>query len=179
MAKARRGGDRPEMKSTGEAMGIDREFAPAFTRRCWLPGGAEVRGDPRQCCRRDKAETLRSSAPGTDGLPTLRDRGTAAMIEHNGIPVKMVTKRIGQGRRTCSDVILDGTVQGSSTRRAGETEMLDGFQIRRSEPKGILHHLDRHCRCSRPRIWSGRRVPIQSNLCHTTARGSPCSTNVA
>ena len=132
----------PEMKSTGEAMGIDREFAPAFY-KAMLASGLALK--PHEAilvsvADRDKAETLpiieRLARMGCQLYAT---EGTAAMIERNGIPVKMVTKRIGQGRPDMLDVILDGTVQGViNTPGPAETEMLDGFQIRRAAvEKGI------------------------------------------
>jgi carbamoyl-phosphate synthase large subunit len=65
--------------------------------------------------------------------------GTAAMIEQEGMPVQMVTKRIGMGEPDVIDVILDGTVQGAiNTPGPSEEEVLDGFQIRRAAvEKGI------------------------------------------
>ncbi|MCO5177453.1 MAG: carbamoyl-phosphate synthase large subunit [Thermomicrobiales bacterium] len=132
----------PEMKSTGEAMGIDREFAPAFY-KAMLASGLALKSHEAilvSVADRDKAETLpiieRLAQMGCQLYAT---EGTAAMIEHNGIPVKMVTKRIGQGRPDMLDVILDGTVQGViNTPGPAETEMLDGFQIRRAAvEKGI------------------------------------------
>lgn len=61
------------------------------------------------------------------------------MIERAGMPVQMVTKRIGQGSPDMLDVILDGTVQGViNTPGPAEKEVLDGFQIRRAAvEKGI------------------------------------------
>jgi carbamoyl-phosphate synthase large subunit len=132
----------PEMKSTGEAMGIDREFAPAFY-KALLASGLSL--DPRSAivislADRDKPEAL----PMIEQLVRMGCRvfateGTAAMIEQQGMPVQMVTKRIGRGRPDLLDVILDGTVQGIiNTPGPAEKEVLDGFQIRRAAvEKGI------------------------------------------
>ena len=126
----------PEMKSTGEAMGIDREFAPAFY-KAMLASGLALK--PREAvlvsvADRDKADTVEMLERLTwMGCRLFATEGTAAMIERNGMPVQMVTKRIGQGRPDMLDVILDGTVQGViNTPGPADTEVLDGFQIRRA-----------------------------------------------
>ncbi len=126
----------PEMKSTGEAMGIDREFAPAFY-KAMLASGLALK--PREAvlvsvADRDKADTVEMLEKLTRmGCRLYATEGTAAMIERNGIPVQMVTKRIGQGRPDMLDIILDGTVQGViNTPGPADTEVLDGFQIRRA-----------------------------------------------
>ena len=132
----------PEMKSTGEAMGIDREFAPAFY-KALLASGLSLNARSSimvSLADRDKPETL----PMIEQLIRMGCRvyateGTAQMIERAGMPVQMVTKRIGQGSPDMLDVILDGTVQGViNTPGPAEKEVLDGFQIRRAAvEKGI------------------------------------------
>jgi carbamoyl-phosphate synthase large subunit len=132
----------PEMKSTGEAMGIDREFAPAFY-KALLASGLSLNGRSSimvSLADRDKPETL----PMIEQLIRMGCRvyateGTAQMIERAGMPVQMVTKRIGQGSPDMLDVILDGTVDGViNTPGPAEKEVLDGFQIRRAAvEKGI------------------------------------------
>jgi carbamoyl-phosphate synthase large subunit len=132
----------PEMKSTGEAMGIDREFAPAFF-KALLASGLSISGRSSvlvSLADRDKPESL----PMIEQLVRMGCRvfateGTAQMIERAGMPVQMVTKRIGKGRPDMLDVILEGTVQGIiNTPGPAEKEVLDGFQIRRAAvEKGI------------------------------------------
>jgi carbamoyl-phosphate synthase large subunit len=132
----------PEMKSTGEAMGIDKEFAPAFYKALLASGLAMSArssilvslADP------DKAESL----PMLEHLVRMgchlyATEGTAQMIQDNGMPVQMVTKRIGTGSPDMLDVILDGIVHGViNTPGPAEKEVLDGFQIRRAAvEKGI------------------------------------------
>jgi carbamoyl-phosphate synthase large subunit len=132
----------PEMKSTGEAMGIDREFAPAFY-KALLASGLSLNGRSAimvSLADRDKPESL----PMIEqlirmGCRVFATEGTAQMIERAGMPVQMVTKRIGEGSPDMLDVILDGTVQGViNTPGPAEKEVLDGFQIRRAAvEKGI------------------------------------------
>lgn len=73
------------------------------------------------------------------GCSIYATEGTAAMIERQGIPVTMVTKRIGKGSPDVIDVILDGTVDSViNTPGPSRSEVLDGFQIRRAAvEKGI------------------------------------------
>ena len=132
----------PEMKSTGEAMGIDREFAPAFYKALMAsnlsmtPGTAVLVSIADQ----DKPEaTALIETLVRLGCELYATEGTAEMIERNGMPVQLVTKRIGKGRPDVIDVILDGTVGAViNTPGLSEKEVLDGFQIRRAAvEKGI------------------------------------------
>jgi carbamoyl-phosphate synthase large subunit len=132
----------PEMKSTGEAMGIDRDFAPAFY-KALLASGLSV--SPRMAVMvsladQDKPEATRMIETLVRlGCELYATEGTAEMIEREGMPVQMVTKRIGKGKPDVIDVILDGTVQAViNTPGLSEKEVLDGFQIRRAAvEKGI------------------------------------------
>ena len=126
----------PEMKSTGEAMGIDRTFEAAFY-KALLASGLTMA--PRSSilislADRDKAESMPMiEALARMGCSLYATEGTAAMIEAAGMPVQMVTKRIGHGRPDMLDVILDGTVSGViNTPGPAERAVLDGFQIRRA-----------------------------------------------
>ncbi|HEX5165717.1 MAG TPA: carbamoyl-phosphate synthase large subunit, partial [Thermomicrobiales bacterium] len=132
----------PEMKSTGEAMGIDREFAPAFY-KALLASGLSLNGRASimvSLADRDKPESLTMIEQLIRmGCRVYATEGTAQMIERAGMPVQMVTKRIGQGSPDMLDIILDGTVDGViNTPGPAEKEVLDGFQIRRAAvEKGI------------------------------------------
>jgi carbamoyl-phosphate synthase large subunit len=126
----------PEMKSTGEVMGIDRTFESAFY-KALIAAGLSLP---------DKGSILLSLADEdkTDSLDWIRSltrmgfhlyatEGTASMIERAGMPVQMVTKRIGRGSPDMLDIILDGTVDGViNTPGPADKEMLDGLEIRRA-----------------------------------------------
>lgn len=59
--------------------------------------------------------------------------GTAALIERHGMPVQMVTKRIGRGHPDMLDVILERTVDCViNTPGPADKEILDGIEIRRA-----------------------------------------------
>ena len=125
----------PEMKSTGEVMGVDRAFAPAFY-KALLSAGMGLR--PRGALLLSLADADKPEAvPLIETLVRLGYRlyateGTAAFIEAAGMPVQLVTKRIGQGRPDVLDVIRDGTVDAViNTPGWTHQELQHGFQIRR------------------------------------------------
>jgi carbamoyl-phosphate synthase large subunit len=126
----------PEMKSTGEVMGIDRTFESAFFKALIAAGLAlPARGNILiTLADEDKSEALdmiRSLS--RMGYHLFATEGTASMIERAGMPVQMVTKRIGRGSPDMLDVILDGTVDGViNTPGPADKEILDGLEIRRA-----------------------------------------------
>jgi carbamoyl-phosphate synthase large subunit len=126
----------PEMKSTGEVMGIDYTFAAALV-KALLAAGLML---PQKgslllsVADRDKAESL----PVIKKLHSLHyglyaTEGTAAMIQSVGFPVRMVTKKLSEGHPNVIDVIQDGSVSGVvNTITGGSISLKDGFSIRRA-----------------------------------------------
>jgi carbamoyl-phosphate synthase large subunit len=126
----------PEMKSTGEVMGIDYSFESALV-KALLAAGLMLpqRGSLLlSIADRDKAESL----PLIKDLHSLDYRlyateGTAAMIESIGLPVKMVTKKLSEGHPNVIDVIRDNSVSGViNTITGGRVPLQDGLDIRRA-----------------------------------------------
>ncbi|MBA2276579.1 MAG: carbamoyl-phosphate synthase large subunit, partial [Chloroflexia bacterium] len=126
----------PEMKSTGEVMGIDRSFEAAFFKALIAAGLAlPPRGSILlTLADEDKTEALEMIEQlGRMGYKLYATEGTAALIERNGMPVQMVTKRIGRGSPDMLDVILNGTVDGIiNTPGPADKAILDGIEIRRA-----------------------------------------------
>ena len=126
----------PEMKSTGEVMGIDHDFRPAVAKALMAAGLAlSPRGSILlSIADRHKAEAV----PMVKGLAGAGCRlyateGTAAMIRGLGIPVVAVPKRLSEGHPNVVDVIVDGTVDAVVNTVTGDREVLqDGFHIRRA-----------------------------------------------
>ncbi|MBI2859682.1 MAG: carbamoyl-phosphate synthase large subunit, partial [Chloroflexi bacterium] len=127
----------PEMKSTGEVMGIDYTFDAALTKALlaaglMLPPKGSILfsiGD------RDKPEALpiiRRFA--SIGYRLYATEGTAAMIEAAKLPVTMITKKLNEGHPNVIDVISDGTVAGvvNTMTGGGSVPFRDGFYIRRA-----------------------------------------------
>ena len=126
----------PEMKSTGEVMGIDRDF-PAAVSKALIAAGLTLRPGGSvllSIADRDKddfVETARSLAK--DGIRLYATEGTAALIRGMDIPVVDVPKRLSEGHPNVVDVIADGTVDAVINTVTGDRETLqDGFQIRRA-----------------------------------------------
>ncbi len=126
----------PEMKSTGEVMGIDYTFDAALAKALLAAGlmlppkGAIL----LSIADRDKPEALpiirRLSQADYKLYAT---EGTAAMIEKEGIMVKLITKKLSEGHPNVLDVIQDGTVNGVvNTITGGRDPLRDGFFIRRA-----------------------------------------------
>jgi carbamoyl-phosphate synthase large subunit len=126
----------PEMKSTGEVMGIDRNFASAFFKALIASGLSFPKNGSilMTLADEDKVEALPMIVQlARMGYKLYATEGTAAMIERAGVPVQMVTKRIGRGSPDMLDVILNGTVDGViNTPGPADKEMLDGLEIRRA-----------------------------------------------
>jgi carbamoyl-phosphate synthase large subunit len=126
----------PEMKSTGEVMGIDRSFEPAFYKALLaaglaLPSQGSVLMTLADEDKSDSVEMIRQLV--RMGHKLYATEGTAALIERHGMPVQMVTKRIGRGHPDMLDVILERTVDCViNTPGPADKEILDGIEIRRA-----------------------------------------------
>jgi carbamoyl-phosphate synthase large subunit len=130
----------PEMKSTGEVMGIDYDF-PAALYKAMVAAGLEIAAGSHlllSLSDEDKAPAL----PLIRTLAGLGCRlhateGTAAYIERHGLPVRTTPRRIGAGGTpgdpTVLDVIRDGTVRAViNTPGSDHRTVADGFAIRRA-----------------------------------------------
>jgi carbamoyl-phosphate synthase large subunit len=125
----------PEMKSTGEVMGIDRSFAPALWKSLVAAGLAPARSGKIlvTVADKDKPEVV----PIIEGFHWLgydlvATAGTAALIRSLGIDVTEI-KKLADGSRDILKLIRSGecaTVINTPT--LGKTVDRDGFLIRRA-----------------------------------------------
>ncbi|MCL5781450.1 MAG: carbamoyl-phosphate synthase large subunit [Firmicutes bacterium] len=125
----------PEMKSTGEVLGVDGDFSVALY-KALLAAGTEF---PKQgtvlatIADRDKEESL----PVIQGLVELgykvcATRGTAEFLKQHGIEVEAVNK-VGEGGETIVDLIKANKINlVINTINRGKEPQRDGFKIRRS-----------------------------------------------
>jgi carbamoyl-phosphate synthase large subunit len=126
----------PEMKSTGEVMGIDYTFKAALAKAIMAAGLALPPGSGIlfSIADRDKAEALpiiRKLAAA--GCKLYATEGTAAMIQAAGLPVKITSKKLKEGHPNIIDLINDGTISGVvNTITGGHISLQDGFHIRRA-----------------------------------------------
>jgi len=126
----------PEMKSTGEVMGIDYTYDAALAKALQaaglmlLPQGAIL----FSIAERDKPEALPLIKKFSEiGYKLYATEGTAKMIESVGLPVTMITKKLSEGHPNVIDIINDNTVSGIvNTITGGRIPLKDGFRIRRA-----------------------------------------------
>ena len=126
----------PEMKSTGEVMGIDWDFPSALS-KALMAANLNLRkgsGVLLSIADQHKAESLVLIRELLEANCHLyATEGTAAMIAATGMPVTMITKRLSEGHPNVVDVINDGTVGAVINTLSGDTSVLrDGFYIRRA-----------------------------------------------
>ncbi len=126
----------PEMKSTGEVMGIDYNFEAALA-KALLAAGLMLAPEGAilfSIADRDKPEALpliRKFA--TAGYTLYATEGTAAMLEAAGLAVKMISKKLTEGHPNIIDIINNGIVSGVvNTITGGRIPLRDGFTIRRA-----------------------------------------------
>ena len=126
----------PEMKSTGEVMGIDHTF-PAAVAKALMAAGLALpsRGTVLlSIADHNKAEAVAMVKDlAAAGCRLYATEGTAEMIKALGVPVVDVPKRLSEGHPNVLDVIMDGTVDAVVNTVTGDREALqDGFEIRRA-----------------------------------------------
>jgi carbamoyl-phosphate synthase large subunit len=126
----------PEMKSTGEVMGIDYTFDSALV-KALISAGLMLPpegGILLSVADRDKPEALAIIRKLDQiGYKLYATEGTADMIQAAGMSVKLTTKKLHEGHPNVVDIILDGTVNAViNTVTGGRIPLRDGFQIRRT-----------------------------------------------
>jgi carbamoyl-phosphate synthase large subunit len=126
----------PEMKSTGEVMGIDRTFAAALAKALlsadlMLPTQGSILLSLADKTKPEAVPIVRLLAEA--GYHLFATEGTAEMLRALGLEVNTVAK-LGQGHPTVVDVIQNGRVNCViNTPEGGQpTAIRDGFHIRRA-----------------------------------------------
>ncbi len=124
----------PEMKSTGEVMGIDSSFSRAFLKS---QQGASVRlpleGTVFMSVKdHDKDLAVEVARKLADlGFTLMATGGTARRLKQAGLDVKTV-KKVLEGRPNCADAIISGEVQVVINTTEGAQAIADSYSIRRS-----------------------------------------------
>src|SRR6478735_5255987 len=136
----------PEMKSTGEVMGLDADFGTAFAKAQTAAFGslplATKEGGARvfvSMANRDKRHMIFPIKVLSDhGFEILATQGTAEVLRRNGVRAKVVRKHFEgtgpDGEKTTVQLILDGeidlvinTPHGAT---GGGSARVDGYEIR-------------------------------------------------
>jgi carbamoyl-phosphate synthase large subunit len=124
----------PEMKSTGEVMGLDTTFGRAFAKSqigagLKLPLAGTVFVSVRDADKDDAIAPARALAD--MGFQLLATRGTAKALEAAGLPVKHINKVL-EGRPHVVDAIKNGEVQLVFNTTDGARALADSTSIRRT-----------------------------------------------
>jgi carbamoyl-phosphate synthase large subunit len=133
----------PEMKSTGEVMGLDHSFERAFA-KSQLGAGVNLpdKGTVFLSVRdNDKTALIALARRVTEmGFSILATRGTASRIREAGMAVGIVNKVL-EGRPHCVDAIRSGDIQLVINTTQGAQSTADSFDIRRSAlTHGVPHY---------------------------------------
>ncbi|MBL8630165.1 MAG: carbamoyl-phosphate synthase large subunit [Rhodospirillaceae bacterium] len=132
----------PEMKSTGEVMGLDREFPRAFA-KAQLGAGTVLpqKGTAFISVReRDKAAAVQLARKlKSMDFKVVATRGTQKFLAAQGIDVDLVNK-VAEGRPHCVDLMISGGVQMVVNTSEGSQSLKDSFDIRRTAlTRNICH----------------------------------------
>jgi carbamoyl-phosphate synthase large subunit len=133
----------PEMKSTGEVMGLDTDFPRAYAKsqmgagtRLPLSGKAflSLKDD-------DKAESLSVAHKLISlGFSLIATRGTQKFLAENGLEVEGVNKVL-EGRPHCVDAMISGDIQLVINTTEGAQSLKDSYDIRRTAlTRQICHY---------------------------------------
>ena len=122
----------PEMRSTGEVMGIDRDFASAFLKSQMaagvkLPTAGKVFVSVKDM---DKALVLDAVAKLIElGFEIVSTSGTAAYLQEQGLAVEKVNK-VMEGRPNIVDLMKNGEIALVINTTEGAQALADSYDIR-------------------------------------------------
>lgn len=128
----------PEMKSTGEVMGIGSNFGVAFAKAQAgagqnIPASGTVfvsmRDHDKNLYLLEMVNNFKKA-----GLEVLTTKGTCQFLRDHGIETQEV-KKISDGRPNIADSIVNGEVQLIVNTAVGELTKSDGYMIRRTALK--------------------------------------------
>jgi carbamoyl-phosphate synthase large subunit len=133
----------PEMKSTGEVMGLDLSFERAFLKSQMGAGVKLPEGGTAFISVKDSDKAAAVSLArrlAEMGFDILATRGTAARLREAGLAVRVVNKVL-EGRPHCVDAIKSGEIQLVINTTGGGRSVSDSFDIRRSAlTQGVPHY---------------------------------------
>ena len=158
----------PEMKSTGEVMGIDTDFGSAFAKaqlgarqRLSLQGRVFISVQDR-----DKPAVADLAQKFVElGFGIISTRGTADFLKARGIPARFVYK-VSTGRPHVVDAIKNREIQMVVNTGSGDETKRDGFEIRRAALKFNLPYATTvagaKAMCEGVAALKGRRLEVMS-----------------
>ena len=130
----------PEMRSTGEVMGLDADFARAFAKSQLASGTAvPVEGTVFVSVKdRDKPAMVALTRRLVDmGFNATATGGTARVLDAAGIPVVPV-KKVHEGRPHIVDAMISGQIHLIFNTTEGASAIADSFTLRRT---ALIHRI--------------------------------------
>jgi carbamoyl-phosphate synthase large subunit len=127
----------PEMKSTGEVMGIDRDLGAAVAKAQFAAGQKlPTQGTVFISVQdKDKLPALPVARKFHEmGFTIMATRGTAQFLEENDVPTQVV-KKVSAGRPHVVDAVTNNEVQLILNTGASSQTKQDGYEIRRAAIK--------------------------------------------
>ncbi|GAB4358563.1 MAG: carbamoyl-phosphate synthase large subunit [Gammaproteobacteria bacterium] len=128
----------PEMKSTGEVMGVGKSFGEAFA-KAYLAGGMALPASGKALISvrdADKAAAVRVAKELSEiGFELVATGGTCQAIRDAGLECQRVNK-VKEGRPHIVDMIKNGEVSFIINTTEGKQAIADSYEIRRA----VLHH---------------------------------------
>ncbi|MEE2689097.1 MAG: carbamoyl-phosphate synthase large subunit [Pseudomonadota bacterium] len=124
----------PEMKSTGEVMGLDSDFGRAFAKAQLGAGGVlptegavfvSVKDDDKKAILQPIRDLFNM------GFKIVATRGTARFLERHGVSVQKVNKVL-EGNPHIVDSMIDGNIQLVLNTTEGSQAIKDSFSLRRT-----------------------------------------------
>ena len=124
----------PEMKSTGEVMGLDSDFGRAFA-KSQIGGGTKLPLTGTVFVSIKDADKEETVAPVRGlvamGFDIVATRGTASYLQAAGLPVRTVNKVL-EGRPHIVDAMKNGEIVLVFNTTEGAQSIADSFSIRRT-----------------------------------------------
>ncbi|NQZ63479.1 carbamoyl-phosphate synthase large subunit [Crocosphaera sp.] len=125
----------PEMRSTGEVMGIDEDFGKAFA-KAEIAAGVDLATEGTvfvSMSDRDKISTVPVVKDLVNlGFKVVATSGTQKVLEENGIEGVEVVLKLHEGRPHVIDWIKNKQIQFIINTPSGEDSQIDGRKIRRT-----------------------------------------------
>lgn len=123
----------PEMKSTGEVMGMDTTFGRAYA-KSQVAANVKMPEESKNIfisvCDRDKRNIIFIAKKLTDmGFKIFATDGTGEVLSRNGVPCEKVLK-IREGRPNVLDLIKNGDIDLIINTPMGNTSRSDGYYLR-------------------------------------------------
>ncbi|MEQ8196325.1 MAG: carbamoyl phosphate synthase large subunit, partial [Rhodospirillales bacterium] len=132
----------PEMKSTGEVMGLDKDVHRAFAKSqlgagMTLPSSGTVfisvkDKDKKSVCGIARRLTAL-------GFSVVATKGTAQHLSEAGLDVKPISK-VNEGRPHCVDAMINGEIQLVINTTEGAAAITDSYSIRRTALTNSIPH---------------------------------------